>query len=56
MESSFTTRSDQWDIRLNVTGPRMVNELVQNITEYAESTSVKYIHVSGIEIGDAPGS
>ena len=53
--NDFSRRTDQWDIRLNVTGPRMVHEMINNLDEYIKSGSVKYIHVSGIEIGDIPG-
>ncbi len=53
--NNFTARSDQWDIRLNVPDQEWVDFFILNIEEYCNEGTVKYCHISGIEIGDVPG-
>jgi hypothetical protein len=53
--NDYTIRTDQWDIRLNVPDQEWVDLFIDSLDEYINSGSVRYIHVSGIEMGDVPG-
>lgn len=53
--SQFTVRSDQWDIRLNVPDADWVRLFINEMEDYTTSGTVRYLHVSGIEVGDVPG-
>ena len=53
--SDLTLRSDQWDIRLNFDGGWPdVNAFVDTLDSYVSGGSVRYLHVSGLEIGTNP--
>jgi hypothetical protein len=49
------TRSDQWDIRINVEDDADVAALITVLRERFEEDNVRYVHCSGVEIGDVPG-
>lgn len=53
--NNMTIRSDQWDIRINVEDQEWVDLFKIQIEEYCDEGTVKYCHISGIEIGDVPG-
>jgi hypothetical protein len=48
-------RSDQWDIRINVPTDAFLNELLLNIRTRYENENWRYVHVSGVEVGDDAG-
>lgn len=54
MSNDFTRRSDQWDIRLNITTTSYLDRLLGVCDLYCRNGSVKYLHVSGVEIGTNP--
>lgn len=54
-KSDYGRRSDQFDIRLNVDTDEDVDGLLKICDLYYSSGAVRYIHVSGVEIGDIPG-
>ncbi len=53
--NDFMRRSDQWDIRLNIPDVNWIDEFVKTCVDYCKSGSVRYMHVSGAEVGDVPG-
>lgn len=53
--NNFTVRSDQWDIRLNIPNVAWIESFTEKIDEYIKEGTVRYIHVSGAEMGDVPG-
>lgn len=53
--NDFSRRSDHFDIRLNVPDQEWVDLFINEIEDYCQDGQVKYLHVSGIEIGDVPG-
>ena len=58
MSSEYGRRSDQFDIRLNISETDPYNHahrIVAKCDKLFKAGSVRYIHVSGIEIGDVPG-
>lgn len=48
-------RSDQWDIRMNVGDEDDVSALLKRVQRLYETGQVRYVHVSGVEVGDVPG-
>lgn len=52
--SSLSVRSDQWDIRINVVDQEWVDLFIIACQEYCDEGSVRYMHISGIELGDVP--
>jgi len=50
--SSFTYRSDQWDIRINIESDEWFDRFLLWLPEYCSDGAVRYMHVSGIEIGE----
>ena len=55
MSKNLRERSDQFDIRLNIENDKHLEAIKQRCNEFYDSGSVKYIHLSGVEIGDVPG-
>lgn len=55
MSKNFRERSDQFDIRLNVINDEHFDILKNTVKRLYDGGSVKYIHMSGIEVGDVPG-
>lgn len=53
--NDFARRSDQWDIRLNVPDREWLDLFIDELDDYVKEGQVKYIHCTGIEIGDVPG-
>jgi hypothetical protein len=54
MANDFAVKSDQWDIRVNIPSIEWLDNYISGLDDYCEKGSVKYLHVSGIEIGTAP--
>lgn len=55
MSNDFTVRSDQFDIRLNISRfPEAIDNLIGICDKYCRTGSVKYLHVSGLEVGNNP--
>lgn len=55
MSSALTVRSDQWDIRLNVKDRDHLGDILDNLHHRTLLDNVRYLHCSGVEIGDVPG-
>ena len=55
MASDMAQRTDQFDIRLNVPSDEWLELFLIDIDDYCRNNNVRYLHVSGIEIGDVPG-
>lgn len=55
MSSDLTRRSDQWDIRLNITDEAHYLAILETLEHMYNFGNIRYIHCSGIEIGDVPG-
>lgn len=58
MTRDYARRSDQFDIRLNVSETATdehVERIVKLCSKLYDTGSIRYIHVSGVEIGDVPG-
>lgn len=55
MSKDLRKRSDQFDIRLNVPTTAILQSVLENVNQLFRSGSVRYIHVSGVEVGDIPG-
>jgi len=55
MSFEVRKRSDQFDIRLNCPTNDILNSIIATCTNLYSRGSIKYIHVSGVEIGDVPG-
>src|SRR5512137_2060039 len=52
METQDTKTLDrQWDIRLNISGQEYLEELIAAIEEHYASGKIRYVLVSGVEIG-----
>ena len=54
LSSEFRARSDQFDIRLNVDSPGRLDEVLAICHRMYFKESIRYIHCSGVEIGDVP--
>lgn len=55
MSAAIRHRSDQWDIRLNVPTTQTVENVLETIKTLFSTGTVRYVHCSGIELGDVPG-
>lgn len=53
--SDLKKRSDQFDIRLNVPDSGALEFVLQTVSTLFKTGSVRYIHVSGVEVGDIRG-
>ena len=51
---SLIRRSDQFDVRLNVDSKRLV-DILDTVDAIWKTGMLRYVHVSGVEIGDVPG-
>ena len=52
--NDFTKRSDQFDIRINIIDNVWLDTFIDSLPNYCNGGSVRYMHVSGVEIGDNP--
>lgn len=52
--SDLSNRSDQWDIRINLPSRKWLDAFIDELEIYCTTGSVRYLHVSGIELGDNP--
>lgn len=52
--SDLSNRSDQWDIRINLPSDTWLDNFLASLPSYVSVGSVRYMHVTGIEIGDNP--
>ena len=53
--SDYGRRSDQFDIRLNVPEDADLDAIVKRVDDVFATGVIRYVHVSGVEIGDVPG-
>ena len=54
MSKELRKRSDQFDIRLNVPNNKTLTAVLENVHRMYKRGSIRYVHVSGVEIGDIP--
>lgn len=54
LSSEFRARSDQFDIRLNIEAPGRLDEILDICNRLYATENVRYLHCSGVEIGDVP--
>lgn len=52
--SDLSNRSDQFDIRLNISKPFETELIADKLDAYSKTGAVRYCHISGIEMGDNP--
>jgi hypothetical protein len=55
MSKNLRERSDQFDIRLNIKNVEHFEVIKKTCQKLYDGGSVKYVHLSGIEVGDVPG-
>lgn len=55
MSKNLRERGDQFDIRLNIEDEEHLELLKKKVTTLYDEGNVKYIHLSGVEMGDIPG-
>ena len=55
MSKNLRERSDQFDIRLNIVDEPHLELIKKTCKKLYDAGSVKYIHLSGVEVGDVPG-
>ena len=53
--NDFASRSDQWDIRVNFDNKSQYLHYVDGLDRITQLNSIKYLHCSGLEMGDVPG-